>query len=435
MYPALRKFTIGLTLCLIHALAGELLTTNNLSAAERVLKDERQTPDLGQAFALYLIHSYQNDSGKNSIHRCPFKLSCSYYAEMTISRYGLFPGLVVFLDRYYYREHAAARHLYPRVVASDGLLLLDDTGYLPEQSGLEPTFSTTYSVQSVHPALSLMTTRRALVGDSSTAWADGLFQNGDWEYAAYAYRQAAFGMGNRELSNRITYQVARCYLASGKYIAATQWISHYVATGNKDSTNLARSAMMLGIVYESQKLSPLAEMQFRQSLDFDSSSLAIAGMGWINAEQGRWSDASQLFITAAHFETDALIVSQYLALTDHIRVSGASPRYSPILSAVLSTVFPGAGQVYADHIADGLQAFLAVATFSLATWSAWRYENDHNGPYYGTASLGVITLTLHSANIWGGWRTAKYRNMRQDELTLNPIREAMLETELALPPP
>jgi putative component of membrane protein insertase Oxa1/YidC/SpoIIIJ protein YidD len=77
---------------------------------------------------LPLIHLYQGRIGPNSIHRCPFVVSCSNFAKIGIERYGIF-GLFLFLDRYLYRENPEMREHYPTVRADDGRLLLDDGAF------------------------------------------------------------------------------------------------------------------------------------------------------------------------------------------------------------------------------------------------------------------------------------------------------------------
>lgn len=85
---------------------------------------------LSQDIALGLIHFYQARISPASISRCPFSVSCSNFASRAISRKGLALGLVMFIDRYYYRENATAFGTYDLVTADDGILRIDDGVYL-----------------------------------------------------------------------------------------------------------------------------------------------------------------------------------------------------------------------------------------------------------------------------------------------------------------
>lgn len=74
---------------------------------------------------LSLVSLYREDIGPRSIRRCPFAVSCSTLAERELKKNGIV-GLLVFLDRFFYRENLAAPHHYPRRRGPEGQLLLDD---------------------------------------------------------------------------------------------------------------------------------------------------------------------------------------------------------------------------------------------------------------------------------------------------------------------
>ena len=79
-----------------------------------------------------LISFYQTKISPHSISRCPFKISCSTFAQRAIERYGLF-GIAMFIDRYYYRENHEAFAHYKLVVTDQGILKLDDALFLFER--------------------------------------------------------------------------------------------------------------------------------------------------------------------------------------------------------------------------------------------------------------------------------------------------------------
>ncbi len=74
----------------------------------------------------FLIAGYQSNASTTSVHRCPYYLSCSNFALVTIKRYGIV-GFCMFIDRYFYRENAALRRYYPLRAKPDGTLKADDT--------------------------------------------------------------------------------------------------------------------------------------------------------------------------------------------------------------------------------------------------------------------------------------------------------------------
>ena len=78
---------------------------------------------------LEMINWYQDEVSPNSIQRCIFNISCSNFAEIAISKYGLV-GLLFFIDRYFYRENSEAYIHYPRIIKKNGQIKLDDKEFL-----------------------------------------------------------------------------------------------------------------------------------------------------------------------------------------------------------------------------------------------------------------------------------------------------------------
>ena len=75
-----------------------------------------------------VINLYQMDITGNSIQRCPFKISCSNFAKIAIKKHGVL-GILIFLDRYFFRENISAYINY-NFVLTKGVLKLDDSIYL-----------------------------------------------------------------------------------------------------------------------------------------------------------------------------------------------------------------------------------------------------------------------------------------------------------------
>ena len=77
-----------------------------------------------------LIRFYQEKIAPHTIARCPFVISCSNFAARAIEEKGLAFGICIFVDRYYYRENAAAFQLYGLVTTDGAILKIDDSEYL-----------------------------------------------------------------------------------------------------------------------------------------------------------------------------------------------------------------------------------------------------------------------------------------------------------------
>lgn len=104
-----------------------------LTTARHSPWDERPEPayrPIGDVFSL-LVDYYRAEIGPDSIRRCPFHETCSAFAQRTLREHGAL-GILWIIDRYFYREHAAAGGYYPRVAERSGVLKLDDA--LPTES-------------------------------------------------------------------------------------------------------------------------------------------------------------------------------------------------------------------------------------------------------------------------------------------------------------
>ncbi|MCK6600392.1 MAG: membrane protein insertion efficiency factor YidD [Bacteroidetes bacterium] len=77
-----------------------------------------------------LVKFYQAQIGPNSVTRCPYYTSCSNFTLNAIRKYGVLTGFAFFIDRAWYREHDSMYFYYSLRVRQDGILKLDDEGYL-----------------------------------------------------------------------------------------------------------------------------------------------------------------------------------------------------------------------------------------------------------------------------------------------------------------
>lgn len=86
---------------------------------------------------------------------------------------------------------------------------------------------------------------------------------------------------------------------------------------------------------------------------------------------------------------------------------------SPALAASMSFFIPGSGQYYCDHPVDAVQSFMFSSFFLSASIIAWNHDDRVHGRPEGLFAVSAIVSGLvHSANIYGAWKTALYRNMR-----------------------
>lgn len=101
----------------------------DLNISSTTLNIEQPSFNVVKILSDNLISYYQSNISPLSIDRCPFEISCSNYAKEAISKHGII-GLIMFTDRYFYRENIAAYQNYKIIERKDGILKLDDKIYL-----------------------------------------------------------------------------------------------------------------------------------------------------------------------------------------------------------------------------------------------------------------------------------------------------------------
>ena len=83
---------------------------------------------------------------------------------------------------------------------------------------------------------------------------------------------------------------------------------------------------------------------------------------------------------------------------------------SPTVAAILSTILPGAGQVYTKRIGDGIVAFSLIAALTYGTY--YYYQN---GPQEISISLGVLDIIFYIGNIYTAFGSAHKYNINFNE--------------------
>ncbi|MDI6766890.1 MAG: membrane protein insertion efficiency factor YidD [Bacteroidota bacterium] len=120
-------------LCVSQQKAVEIVDSwepeEDLRISSTLLNIEQPSFNIIKILSDDLISYYQSNISPLSINRCPFEISCSNYAKEVISKYGII-GLIMFTDRYFYRENVGVFQNYKIIEKKDGILKLDDKIYL-----------------------------------------------------------------------------------------------------------------------------------------------------------------------------------------------------------------------------------------------------------------------------------------------------------------
>ena len=129
---------------------------------------------------------------------------------------------------------------------------------------------------------------------------------------------------------------------------------------------------------------------------------------------GRWEEA--LGALGGHPDAE---VEQLRALA---RRGATMNRKSPALAAVLSSVVPGAGKMYAGEFGDGVQSLLLVGALAALSIVSFHDEGVQSWRGWLYVSMGGL---MHAGNIYGSAVSARRYNQKQQE-TLREDLKALL---------
>ena len=87
-------------------------------------------------------------------------------------------------------------------------------------------------------------------------------------------------------------------------------------------------------------------------------------------------------------------------------------RRSPAFAGVLSAIVPGAGQVYAGQLGEGVAAFLTVGSFAAITAENWSRNGLVN---WKTILFGTIGTVFYIGNIYGSVATVNFQRNQFNE--------------------
>lgn len=265
-----------------------------------------------------------------------------------------------------------------------------------------------------------------IFSQNSSDFAKYLMSQRDYFRAIGVYKQLLFESTTSSQKYSYCTQISEAYRLSGKYKSSIYFYSEALQNVSTDEEK-ASSFIGLGLNYYYMKTIPIARDFFLRATKLDTSGRAKLFLGLIDLDQMNWAKAKTTFEEIASTEHEPQITATAKLLIEKSNAGAKLPHKSPIVAAIMSSILPGSGQIYAGHYFDGLQAMAYVGVFSLATYSAYRYDRDINDSDSILLLSATITGLLYSANILGAYKTAKFRNMRINQNFINDVRRIVLE--------
>lgn len=221
--------------------------------------------------------------------------------------------------------------------------------------------------------------------DAARSLAEQLIAVGEHDAAITEFKRFLFFHTGDPESWLVALRIADCYRTLGRFPQAIAW---YERSSREAPDEHARSQPELDAASVEIAAGSYSAAEFRLlRLRAFGSADALAGrdalfLGLAYLLEGRTSDADRELSYSATFLPPGLRET----VTEVLDRSRAAQRLSPSTAKLLSTLLPGAGQVYTGHYLDGLDS-LAVTAGS-ATLVAWCIATQN----YAEAVLGFFYL-------------------------------------------
>jgi len=391
---------------------------------------------------------------------CRFLPSCSEYARQAIRRHGIVEGSALAMDRLMRCNGSAGRY-YPRAanrklydpVADRAVTRLTPRlpGWLIPALSAEPPSLTgkasgecrnkfsaelaarisrvltfAQSLADVHDCYRAGTEyfRAAHTADAAFpegaplwhAWAhrqtgDCYFRAGDWLQAERAFVQAAM-LDTTSTSRRLAgYLAATCRFNRGEYWDCTRMLRALIPKATRDRGVQTRAEEK---VYRAVRSDGASET-------YDEiTSLAPVLLGACSMARGRWDEAHDAFLLGATRTRESVQAKRFDFLARCAERGSAVPQRSKGLAQALSTVLPGAGQLYAGRAQDGLRHLLfnAAIIYSIV-------KLVHSEHYPAAYLVTAVEIPFYLGNIFGAGKAARdYSHSRRLRYLTEVLDEA-----------
>jgi tetratricopeptide (TPR) repeat protein len=261
-----------------------------------------------------------------------------------------------------------------------------------------------------------------LTDDVQMALGDAFLAEGEYYRAVTEYKKLTILFPDSDRLPEALFKIGMAYYRGEDYATAAEGFAKVRQTYAADY--FSRAAFYEGLSYSRLGRHDAAALAFERAQLFDRKHPAAA-----DAQLGQSLNAFERDDTSGcRTELEAFIVNypederapavmQAFALLDEY---DAVPPKSPALAGTLSALFPGSGQVYAEHYRDGAMAFIVNALFIAGTVAAVDAGN-----YPLAVIAGGVGLPFYVGNIYGAANAARKWNLSLKNDMLNQISFAL----------
>ena len=230
--------------------------------------------------------------------------------------------------------------------------------------------------------------------DQQFAFAQHLYQNGQYRRAAEEYQRFAFFFPQDSRGRGALYLAADAYFNSREFDIAIEILKDLSRKTPLD-TVAVKAFFLMAECYLQMGTPSQAMVQLHNltalSDDPDVHDRAYFRMGWIYIEQMDWKAAQHAF---SRIRAESPLPASELSAA--LNQSTTIPQKSPALAGTLSIV-PGAGQLYCGRYQDALAAFLVNVGLVWAAVDAFDQEQYALGGLLTFVGAGFYTGNIYSA--------------------------------------
>ena len=264
--------------------------------------------------------------------------------------------------------------------------------------------------------------------DNLLGFAQSLFREGDYLNAVHEYQRYLYLYPGTAQADFVQLHIAAAYQNMGRLDAAIEayqsLIQNYPQSPfiARAQSNVAQCQLLGG----NQATSITSLRQFLS--DYPESGLAPRAqfiIATIYMDKKDWTAAAREWqqVQTKYSQTPFAEMSDQLIRI--ARQAETLPRRSPSTAGLLSTFFPGLGQIYSGHYSEGVYSLLVVG----ATAAGTAYYIDQER-YEVAIPVGIIGLFFYINSIYDSWRYAKAFNHQHEDRLRDRLRKRISESDL-----
>lgn len=344
------------------------------------------------------VEAYRSFLAPQWGYHCDFEPGCSVYGSAAIEAYGLGPGFLMAVDRLL-RDHPYSRGRYR--LTHDGRPLDP-----PADNALFASFAGDSPLVPVDPPAE-PDAARELAADAAALvrFADRLFDDGEVDRARIEYRRYVFLHPAGAEVEHVRGRIVVCLSRLERHAEALGALEYLVPGEDR--------ALLRALVLRDAG----RPREAADAIESDGTSARLLS-GFLALESGDVARARARF--------QGLPSPAARVLLERCDRLAELPSRSTIAAGLFSAALPGAGQVYAGRIGDGLIAFVINGLLIGSTVAAALSEEEITAGVLGTVALGFYT-----GNVYGGVNAADRFNRRTRESFLAGARGTVRQNRLA----